>query len=132
MTTRSIAPRARLLVGLWLLTAVLTGLPALLLRSFAEDATARTSALLLLATAGVALAAASFVRRGTRRALQGSLAASVLVMAAAGSALAVLAANAHVGPTGALLFGGVAIGGSAVTASIAGTRLRQDGQRKPK
>lgn len=132
MTTPFVAPRARALTGLWLVTAVLTGLPALLLRSLAEDATARRAAFLLLLSAGVALATASFVGRGTRRTLQVSLAASALVMVAAGSALAVLASIGSVGPTGDLLFGGVAIVGAAVTAIVAGSRLHRDARSTPK
>ncbi len=117
MTTQFVARRARALTGLWLVTAVLTGLPALLLRSFAEDATARRAALLLLLSAGVALATAFFVGRGTRRTLPVSLAASALVMVAAGSALAVLASNGSVGP--------------AATAIIAGSRLHRDARSTP-
>ena len=131
MTPPFVAPRARALTGLWLVTAVLTGLPALFLRSFAEDATARLAALLLLLSAGVALATGFFVGRGTRRTLQVSLAASALVMVAAGSALAALASKLNLDPRETLMFGGVAIVGAVVTAIVAGSRLHRGARSTP-
>ena len=110
---------------------VFTGLPALLLLSFAEQAAARGAALLLLVSAGVALAAAMVVGRGTGRALRISLAASALVMVAAGSALAVLASTGTVSPKGGLLFGGLAVGGAAVTALVALLRWRGEARSTP-
>lgn len=124
MTSPFVARGFRSLTGLWLVTSVLTGLPALLLVSFAEEVAARGAALLLLGSAGVALATAMVVGRGTRRALRISLSASALVTVAAGSALAVLASTGNVGPKGGLLFGGFAVGGAAVTATVAVSRLR--------
>ena len=113
-----------MLTGLWIVTAVLTGLPALLLLSFAEDAAARGAAVLLLVSAGVAVATAMVVGRGTRRALRISLAASAVVTVAAGSALAVLASTGTASPQGGLLFGGLAVGGAAGTALVAFLRWR--------
>lgn len=114
---------ARVLAGVWLATAVLTGLPGLLLRSFAEDAAARRAALLLLLCAGLALATALFVHTGTRRVLLVSLGASALILVTAGGALVVLASDGSVSPTGAALFGGATVVGAGVAALLAGWRL---------
>lgn len=125
MTPPGDARRAGALPGLWLATAVLTGLPALLLASFAEDASARCGALLLPLTAGVALASAIVIWTGVRRSAQVSLAASALVVVAAGSTLAVLS-QGHVGLAGGLLFGGFGVIGAALAAVVAGWRLYRD------
>ena len=119
-----IARPARALAALWVLTAVLSGRPALLLRSFAEDQSARSAATVLLLTAAVALVAGCVVSPGTHRLLLVSLAASMLVLVAGGSAFAVLASAGHVGTAGGLMLGGFAVAGGAVTALVAGLRLR--------
>jgi len=67
----------------------------------------------------------------TRRALRISIAASALVMVAAGSALAVLASTGNVGPKGGLLFGGFAVGGATVTATVAVLRLHREARSTP-
>jgi hypothetical protein len=126
MTKTSLASGGGVLTGLWLLTAILTGLPALLLLSFAEDLAALSAALLLLLVVVVALGAAWACRADAHRRLQASLVASVLVMVAAGSALALLRASGRVGPTGGLLFGGLAIAGGALTGVVAAVELRRD------
>jgi hypothetical protein len=115
-----------MLTALWLLTAILTGLPALLLLSFADELAALSAALLLLLAVGVALGAAWARWTDAHRRLQASLAASVLVMVAAGSALALLSASGRVGPTGSLLFGGLAFAGGALTGIVAAVKLRRD------
>jgi hypothetical protein len=114
------------LTGLWLLTAILTGLPALLLVSFADELTALTAALLLVLAVVVSLGAAWGRWTDAHRRLQASLAASVLVLLAAGSALALLSASGRVGPAGSLLFGGLAIAGAGLTGIVAGVGLRRD------
>jgi hypothetical protein len=116
------APGSRLVGGLWLLTAGLASLPALLLWSFAEDAAARGAAIVLLLCAGIALAtgvAAWTARSG----LQISLASSAFVLVAAAAALAVLDSDGSVGFNGAVLFGGSAVGGALVTGVVAAWQL---------
>lgn len=125
MTSPRPSPR-EVLTGLWLLTAILTVLPALLLLSFAEDLQAVSAAVLLLLAAVVAFGAAWIRWTAAHGRLQASLVSSVLVMVAAGSALAVLGASGSVGPTGGLLFGGVAIAGGALTGIVAAVELRRD------
>jgi hypothetical protein len=124
MSTPFIARRARVLTSLWLVTGVLTALPALLLMAFAEDAPARGAALLLLGSAAMAIATGLVVGRGTRKALRRSLAASALVVLAAGSALAVLAATGTLAARDGLILGGLAIVGAALSATVAMLRLR--------
>ena len=126
MTKTSLASPGGVLTGLWLLTDILTGLPALLLLSFADELAALSAALLLLLAVVVALWAASARWADVHRRLQASLAASVLVMVAAGSALALLRASGRVSPTGSLLFGGLAVAGGALTGIVAAVMLRRD------
>lgn len=131
MTPPSVPRRIRALAGLWLVTALVIALPALLLRSFAEDASARVASLVLLLSAGLALATALVVGTGTRRVLWVSLGASALVAVAGGSALAVLASSGSMSPAGALLLGGLALVGAALTAIVAGWRLHRDAHASP-
>jgi hypothetical protein len=124
MSTPFIARRARVLTSLWLVTGVLTALPALLLMAFAEDAPARGAAFLLLGSAATAIGTGLVVGRGTRKALRISLAASALVVLAAGSALAVLASTGTLAARDGLILGGLAIVGAALSATVAMLRLR--------
>ncbi len=120
---------ARALVVLWFMTAVLTGLPGLLLLSFAEDIAARVAAFLLIGTAIVEVVTAGVVRSGSLRVLRVSLAASGLVLMLGVSAQIILSVTGHLSPGGLLLCGGFSVLGAVVTASVVVPRLRPTGAR---